>query len=878
MRETDITFQGLNFTPYGDASPDGQLELCVGLEMHNGSLRPSVICGTESIIPDTHSGITLHSLHSTNEYSHFIFLSADRKNIYWSDQTEGTLSIQPIQDTALVNPVNSIKAVGNTLVVMSSDGIHYCLFKDGTYKYIGQKPPETVIQFTLVSERYVVSYETPSLVPHKDIVNGNYSDNLYTNTDYMELKEEPAEVLSLSENALASRLVSEAAESGRIVYPVLVRYAYRLYDDTSYVMQSSPVLLVPNTDVAPVSVYRAGSNIIGAAIHSMANVSLVSYNILSSELDDWKDIISSVDIFMTEQIYSRNLDSKITHVIRFSNSDGGKSRNYGIFSLLPSHLGPKTLYQSWSEEGNTENDSQGYMFSFHGEKMKNHDFLSKISEASVFFKVRSISLDEIETGKDTYIFDEESPTAVTLQNLVFQETLPDDWQSHDTLVPSTSYTYNKRLNIASYQRILFGGYSPSAMMPLVQADYGSGHCTIYTHLRKGASEIVVKNSSDGIEGFYPMYLFYPDADAYKMTIIKDDDPQPGVVYYGYVVTLQPHPFLNGSYWFGNFADASAIRKNISPPSVTPSSVRYDNSIATSAVDNPFIFPLSGRKTVGIGNIVGLASIVTPLSQGQFGTFDLMILTDEGNYAATVTDEGTYSTVKPMQRDVCINPGSVTPAERELIYISGKGVMVADGNSITCISSALDGVPDDFYGNSDIIPSRFFKDCLIGYDYIGSRIIFGSPVSQYAYIRSSDGTWSTAKWGPFSAIVNVYPYTYVQRGSLICKLDKPYPYSSDVEYEALLCTRALKMGSIQRKKIHRLSVEGSPLQDKELLLWGSNDGKEWAFIGESSRREIVRVPGRSFKYWRIALSVKITGRQNITGFRIRLEDSQERRFR
>ena len=51
MIETEITFQGLNFTPYGDISPDGQLESCVGMEMHNGSLRPSVLDGTRYSIP-----------------------------------------------------------------------------------------------------------------------------------------------------------------------------------------------------------------------------------------------------------------------------------------------------------------------------------------------------------------------------------------------------------------------------------------------------------------------------------------------------------------------------------------------------------------------------------------------------------------------------------------------------------------------------------------------------------------------------------------------------------------------------------------------------------------------------------------------------------
>ena len=111
-----------------------------------------------------------------------------------------------------------------------------------------------------------------------------------------------------------------------------------------------------------------------------------------------------------------------------------------------------------------------------------------------------------------------------------------------------------------------------------------------------------------------------------------------------------------------------------------------------------------------------------------------------------------------------------------------------------------------------------------------------------------------------------------------KLDKAYPYDGNQEYEAYLVTRPLKLDRMQKKKIHRLSVEGSVFKDVEILLWGSNDCKDWSYIGASSYREVARILGRSFKYWRIALKVSLTGRQNITGFRLLLSDSKEHRFR
>lgn len=876
MRNKNITFQGLNYTPYGDMSPDGQLESCVGLEMHDGSLRPSVLVGTKYTLPEEHAGIVLHIIHSTSEYSHFIFLSADRKNLYWAVMEEGSLSVTEIR--TMESAVDSVKSIGNTLIVLSSSGMHYFLFKDGAYKYLGQKPPETVIQFTLVSERVFFKRDKISLLSHKDIVKDVYSDTLYTETGYMELKDEKTEFVTSEENALVSRLVSDSNESGRILYPVLVRYAYRLYDGSSYIMQSSPVLLVPNTDVAPAVIYRAGKDIIGSSVYTTANESSISYRFMNSDLDDWKDIISSVDIFMTDQIYSRNVDSKITHVIRFSESMAGNSRNYGIFSDLVPHVGPKTLYQAWLESGNTDEEG-GYMYTFYGEKMKPSDFLKKIAEASVFYKAKSIKTDEIELNKDTYLFDVEDPDSVRLDSLVLQETLPDDWQSHDTLIPEASFIYNRRLNIANFSRVMFGGYDTAAMMPLVQTEESvTKHYTVYTHIRKESRDIVVRNECSGIQGFYPMYLFYPDADAYRMTVVEGSGHDPSTKRYGWTFDLTPHPFLNGSYWFSSFAKDTAASRLLFPPEVTDSSLRYDNSIATSAVDNPFIFPLNGRNTVGIGRILGLASIVTPLSQGQFGSFDLMIFTDEGNYAATVTDEGGYSNIKPMPRDVCVNPKSITTTDYALVYVSGRGVMTADGSNIYCISEALDGVPDEYFGISGFEPQTFFRDSLIAYDYTGNRLIFGSPVSENAYIRNRDGLWSMARWGAFTAVLNVYPYSYIQQGSTILKLDKPYPYDASKDYDAWFVTRPLKLDSMQRKKLHRISVEGSVLKKVEILLFGSNDGDGWAYLGGSLSREIIRVPGYSFKYWRVLLKATLTGRQNISGFRIRLEDSNDRRFR
>lgn len=73
MTEKQISFSGLNLTPYSDISPDGQLSASVGLEIHDGSIRPSVLAGEKYILPQSHNSAKLLYIHSATSYSHFIF-------------------------------------------------------------------------------------------------------------------------------------------------------------------------------------------------------------------------------------------------------------------------------------------------------------------------------------------------------------------------------------------------------------------------------------------------------------------------------------------------------------------------------------------------------------------------------------------------------------------------------------------------------------------------------------------------------------------------------------------------------------------------------------------------------------------------------------
>lgn len=871
MQEYNITFQGINLSTPPDTCPDGQLESCVGLEMHEGALRPAVLQGSEYKLSGGVSGYVLKTLHTTSQYSHFILLSADSKTVSWADASEKTLTVRGIISPGF--EIKEVKCVGNTLVILAENGLHYCLFKDGLYKYLGQKPPETVIQFHLISHFSKYKLEN-YYVNHREIVSDIYTDTAFTEEGYMDLKEEFAGELTLRENQIAAKLSAEAAAANRIIYPVLVRYAYRMYDDSSFIMQSSPVLLVPNTDVAPIVAYQVSTEQPSSLLAAAANESDIVFSVQQSALDDWKDIILSVDIFMTEQLSSRSADVKITQTVEMNHCAFASSLNYGFFTESPYPDAMKTLKTSWWEYQEMVMGSNR-MYILYGDKMKDPKFNAKPEEASVFYRVRSIPVSEIKLNEDTYLFDIGNPSSVSLGTLVFQETLPDDYQSHDKLIPSSMFVYNKRLNIADIQRKMFGGYDTTAMIQNVQHFDTLQYHTIFTHIKKDSKEIVVKNHSSGSNSDYLLYLFYPDPDAYMMTIVKGQNPVSGQIGQGCQVMLKKHPLLNGSVWFIGFGSNKLKFVELTIPEVTDAQVNYGNLLAVSEVDNPFAFPLSHRYTIGSGHILGLSSIVTPLSQGQFGTFDLMILTSEGNYAASVTDEGTYSNIHPMQRDVCINPSAIVPTDYSILFISAKGLMSANGSVIEHISEALGGV---FPGGEIPDMAAYLSKCSIAYDYAGQRIILASPNSPYALARSASGLWSMAEWGEITAVVNVFPYSYIQRGASIIRLDQPYDAQSVESQLCSLVTRPMKLGSLQLKHIHQLSVEGVLGEMEDMTIYASRDAVTWFKIGTTTSSHVRRMAGRPFKYWKVEICMHLNGQQNISGIRLQVQHRKETRYR
>lgn len=898
MQRTEITFKGVNLTPYADNSPDGQLALSEGLELYNGSLRPSVLNGTRSRWAEDggNSWLLLH-IHTTPSYSNYIFYDKNSDSLCWADVEQETIQANPIEVPGL-EKVSSVSSVGNTLVLFTSTGITYSLFENGHYKHIGMRPPEINLSFGLAGYWLDVKYsETQEQFYFDDFTSSYVSlprKQLTFDTDSGQRK-------TIADKAFAAigKAVEECNASGKFCQPFFVRAAYRRFDG-SYTMLTPPVLMIPDS-TGPKAImkdnwYRleanGGESYVKGYIYGRALAATLVASIMGDVevMKNWTDIISGVDIFVTLPInvYSDN---------------GEAAGLYGesvYEDSLNQWLGLYTPPQSYGIYKETDGEAYGrhdyvWMKDITSVReiilpVKNsEEIVSQLVSSSQFYKISSFSLTDYMLAAGTGRFSVLAPDLNNLDlrdvrdNLPLHESLPDssDYQSHDTLIAERGFVYNRRLHLYDLHRILFDGFQAEAMFPYTNDGQGSvWHIYTYISAEDGEDRCVHSVSSSSELVLLPQFFYYPNPNAYLMVVQKEGSSEQ------WSFDLLPHPFLNGSYalWW----DSQPVSGPIATHHVSNNAISTSGKVYTSEVDNPFYFPLEGIYTVGVGRILGISSVATALSQGQFGQFPLIIFCTDGNYALSVDNEGYYSSVHPTQRDVCINPKSVIQTDAEILYMSSRGVISTNGAGATCISTALDGVPENFPSEIASVVSALqgqphdkLKDSLIAYDYASRRILFFLEGDQHAYIYSlNDGTWSTSLFGYVKSVLNYYPYAYIQFGNGdVMRLDDVYDFSSSIgQIQGVLYTRPVMLSTYQLKRIHQISVQGVFSKAQELFVYASNDGRLWHLLGSTKSVRKSSMRGRPFKYYRFGLITSLAPNEHITSIKVEFDALPESKLR
>ena len=935
--QQSIRYKGLSLTPDEMAVENGALSLCGNLELHDGALRPSVVTGTPLSQPLTINGEVAKILyvHETGNYRHLIAIASSA--IYWFLQDGSLGSTTPIKSFDYESSVLSVNSIGNTLIIVATDGLHYALWGDGGYKYLPQKPPFVEIAFS-ISDDYPENYSNGG-VDAEGSANGfrdafqqtiyscdeifnkvkmSFGDYMTKYCEYLAIKEDKQSEVTQSIYALVNRTNNLIASKGRFYANFFVRYCYRMFDG-SMIMHSSPVFIpvqVPDNFIVMsanahsfnatdgyINTYdkfnfqredgknnKSNVHITKAAfIYYPRNVDL-NYTILDAkrdELEEWKDVIKSVDVFITPPIINVNTSEKITSL-------GATRKNY--------KLGHGQVYKTYESDQNLIGGTSVYFPSLSVDAYRN-----KLKNTSAFYKVCSLKISDLTnyTTKKLPV-DKNAVYQVSLQ-----EQMKDDYKTHNSLFAQGGYVYNHRLNLYGMKEKLFQGFNGWVMLPglyILKYDDSTDNQKYRYKIQKIVVSLNTTSGTKYVESsdkFFSrqdidvfmisnLVKFYPDSRADKMAIFCKDSSDNDVIF---VFPLEQCAELNGAMHMGDFTDNFEQYKVDSFDYTVDDVVELSNKIYTSESDNAFYFPLNGINTVGIGTIQGIASTTRALSQGQFGQYPLMAFSTDGIWAMEVSSKGTYSSIHPISREVCSNPKSITQLDQSVLFATNRSLSRIAESQVVSMSDVLDGPGFnisgslgkflnffvDAEGDSESVktikaqmrqlidftssPIEFFQHCQVIYDYKNSRI-FCLDVTQTSRASTADtvalcysikdNAWSTFLIQNVLTAINSYPHPYIQyRDGSVMVLDKGYDYEDPTEYHGIIVTRTLKFDEENAPDaitgyIHSLTSGSIPI----MWLYGSNDNQNWHYIGRLGGMKSSYMATHSYRFFRIALYLKM----------------------
>lgn len=914
----EINFRGLSAVPSGYDSPDGDLALSINAINEDGNLKPMVAPSfIRNIAPNT--PLCIHKV--AGGIVNVIAFNSDDNKLSFSSLREASATFTEIDSWTGQTP--TVAVIGNTLIF--SDGLDtlYALWDAQLSKYrsLGQAIPEIQASFALSHEARGADSRTETV---KVTLPEGYSAQSalqYLGAGSIGRPTVPARsgsemfVLSLSNAVMGAlnKFLVEASSVNRFVQPLMLRWALRLFDG-SYVHHSAPVLMVPNS-AAPVIMYGEPSTADGAISLPLTIIgrecSLMFRLSGLSQLLKWKDIVRSVDVFVSAPVYTydqsgsigsfhRNTDYDIFSVsgvpVEINGSSSGESSGHSPRTRsVETALKDGTLYSF--PDGNTEQylTLSGQHF-INPSRFSRQHIEKDICDVSDFYLVSSVPLfgdGELSGDMEGFAYLELDDSSLT--NLVTRPRLDDDYRSHETTYFTHAFVYNSRTVLSGVSSALFSGFPLLDMGQYKQtSDNVPLNVAVYVKIVRDSFPCWVSCVSGKVfDPRLPRFLYYPDANATEMRVFIWKDGDDSGKFQKYSLPLKPHDFLNGAYWFAGLAREELLG-NVQSLSTPLSSqlcavpIPERSKIFVSEVNNPFYYPLGGRVTVGSGSVIATSAAVRALSQGQFGQFPLYAFTSEGVWALTVSGSGTISAVQPVTRDVCINPDAITQLDSAVVFPTDRGLMLLSGSQTQCISEAVNALDCGFGTMSTYFPSlvpfvaseipgivnpeeepsplpflSFIKDCGILFDYTHQRIILYSPVSPLAPVFSL----KSKQWGMMHHNLASHFPSYPEALAVTAEGDVvDFASGTDTAGNAVILSRPLKLDAPDIfKTIDTLIARGNfPKQSVSVVLYGSRNLFNWHPVGSSVTPALRNIHGTPYKYFAVAILASLEPSESISG--------------
>lgn len=498
----EIKYNGLSTVPPDNTCQDGDSAMLLNLVPEDGALKP---VSAPKLLLQLGENKKVIYIHKTISFSNYIIQDIKTFELYVLNANEKLF--ERAVSLGAYRSLSHVNAIGNTLLLFTEEYIIYFLWKKGQYVMLGNHVPNLQLSFGLRGKPRIYSLSDES----HSTFNVNFErideSRLYEVWTEDNQKKITSQIMAKVNKFLADQTIKE----GRFALPFFVRYALRLYDG-SLVCHSAPILMNPSTKTAPVVFWNRVSGKEGYA-EAECDIMLVSagidYQLLPDgenshlRMNDWKDIIKSVDVFISKPIYTYdqsgncksfadtdNLDTKFIGALDISRFSDEKTIERAGFinlpvrkraedtALLPISVNGTDLTNN--TPGGRENPLGKYYVEWKYSKLytlffskdstypkttislpehtddKNREMLENVQN---FYFLKSISINELSTSerKDIVVNKE------YLQSLTTRETMTDDYLSHDRITAKYSQTYNGRINLSGIRRELFQGFMAGSM-------------------------------------------------------------------------------------------------------------------------------------------------------------------------------------------------------------------------------------------------------------------------------------------------------------------------------------------------------------------------------------------------------------------------------
>lgn len=784
-----------------------------------------------------------------------------------------------------------ITAIGKTLIVSMDNGLRYYIWKGSAYKYIGDRIPVQEVEFAL-SKQSADGMNASIFTSDGNVVWKTYVQNT---GDCKDIVSTSISAATIHDQDKYNNLIIGLYDKNRkainemkgFCLPFFIRTALQLCDG-SYTYVTNPILMFPsitrNTYITWMD--RDSSQNNKDKVKLRTALSFLYYR-SKYDYSDWSDIVKGVTVFISAPIEINNRWSDLPNPELIDYTVGGIE-----FDRIVS-----TNYTSLYEKELANNIT----YDFYAFKMRDKlEVTNEITSTSVFYKLADIGVKGTGTtgGHNGWEPMAGQFETRTLENITVQEQLKyDDFFSFCPLQADYLYAYNGRLNLAKVSRGFFDGFG--SFMPY---DFTTEHDNIITVKIETDTDTRYVQHKVKTKEIIGWWFFYPDPRA---TAVYVTHGQLNPFYH----SLKEHPGLHGAYCFCGLPDDSGLNPTSEDGSLSFQASEpepLNSYLIQSEVNNPWVFRSEGYHMVGDGNILAMSTQTVALSQGQFGTYPLIVFTDEGLWGLSVKATGIYGNADPFSREVCINANSVVQTDGAVYFVSKKGLMRIVGSQVVCVTEQMQGkvrntidlsIPDtspdyedkNLHEFNDMLHQceesvgfcKFLESSslIMAYDYVDGRILITcaseavSPLG-WAYVYSlKDGSVSRVEDAKaIKCAVTDYPDTLLQAqdGKVYSLYNKKREEEVSGRKIGLLLTRPMKLGGpltvSSLREVMNVGEWDEPGSWVRMRVWLSDDLKTWY---ESTSRY-----GAAAMYLRIALYMKLKATERVSGSIVRYESRRD----